>query len=173
MAVENEPLASVLHAQEAFEPLRDRLDLFGRFAGAWDLVWRGENPSGHEVTVPGELHCGWILGGRAVQDVWRVPIDPADAPGMRGFYGTTVRFYDAAIDAWRSTWLDPLNGRVLRFIGRPDEGGIVLTCIDDGVYERWSFRDIAADSFRWIGEDSEDEGRTWRQYEEMLARRRG
>jgi len=30
------------------------------------------------------------------------------------------------IDAWRSAWIEPVNGRVRRFIGRATGGGIVL-----------------------------------------------
>jgi hypothetical protein len=171
MKTDTNALRSVLHAAEAVEPIAEKLRLFGQFIGAWDLEWRGTNADGRELSVPGQLHFGWILGGRAVQDVWQVPLDPADAPGMRGFYGTTVRFYDPAIDAWRSTWIDPLNGNVLRFIGRQVESGIVLNDID-GAGERWSFCDIAPDSFRWIGETSKDGGKTWVQYEEMQALRR-
>lgn len=165
-------LGAVLHAAGPQGDLADRLALFGRFVGAWDLEWRGEDHGGRPIVVRGELHFGWILDGRAIQDVWRVPLDPADAPGMRGFHGTTIRFYDPAIDAWRSTWIDPLNGRVLRFIGRTDGDGILLVGIDEEPRERWSFRDITADGFRWIGESSSDGGVTWVQYEEMRARRR-
>jgi hypothetical protein len=171
MGEQTDALASALHSARAYEPQADKLNLFGQFVGAWDLEWRGKNRAGQDLVVHGELHFGWILHGRAVQDVWRVPADPSSGRGMRGFYGTTIRFYDPEIDAWRSTWIDPLNGRVLRFIGQPVEGGIQLDCIDDEP-ERWGFRDIAPDSFRWIGETSEDGGKTWFQYEEMLARRR-
>jgi hypothetical protein len=111
-------LASALHASAAFEPLSEPLRLFGQFVGAWELEWRGLDATGSPVAVRGELHVGWILDGRAVQDVWRVPLDRRDGARMRGFHGTTIRFYDPEIDAWRSTWLDPLNGRVRRFIGR-------------------------------------------------------
>jgi hypothetical protein len=172
MVTIHDELVRALHAVGPFEGLSDNLRLFGQFAGTWDLEWHGQDSAGREVVVPGELHLGWILDGRAVQDVWRVPVDPADAQGMRGFHGTTIRFYDPAIGAWRSTWIDPLNGRVIQFIGRPDDGGIVLTEIDEDPHERWSFRDITADSFRWVGESSSDGGRAWVQYEEMLARRR-
>jgi hypothetical protein len=171
MTTETNALRSVLHAAGAVEPLAEKLRLFGQFVGEWDLEWRGTNADGQDLSVRGRLYFGWILGGRAVQDVWQVPLDPADAPGMRGFYGTTVRFYDPAIEAWRSTWIDPLNGNVLRFIGRRVESGIVLNDID-GAGERWSFHDIAPDSFRWTGETSRDGGKTWVQYEEMHARRR-
>jgi hypothetical protein len=166
-------MLSTLGAAGPYAPLADRLDTFGRFIGAWDLEWHGTGHDGVDVVVPGELTFGWILDGRAVQDVWRVPLDPADARRMRAFHGTTVRFYDAAIDAWRSTWLDPVNGRVRRFIGRPRPGGgVVLDGIDDDPLERWSFLDVTADRFRWLGEASHDGGRTWAQTDQMWARRR-
>jgi hypothetical protein len=171
MTTDGDALTSVLHGAGPYEPLAGKLSLFGQFIGEWSLEWRGKDAAGNDLAVPGLLDFGWVLDGRAVQDVWRVPVDPADAPGMRGFYGTTIRFYDPAIDAWRSTWIDPLNGNVLRFIGRSVDGGIVLTEIDRGS-ERWSFRDITPDSFRWTGESSQDGGKTFVQYEEMLARRR-
>lgn len=148
----------------------DRLMLFGQFVGAWDLDWRGRAYDGHHIVVRGELHFAWVLGGRAVQDVWRVPIDPADAHRMRGFHGTTIRFYDPTIGAWRSTWLDPVNGRIRRFIGRPTAAGIVLDSLDDDPLERWSFLDITTGSFRWISEESTD-GLAWVRSEEMYARR--
>jgi hypothetical protein len=166
-------LIEVLHAAAAAEPLADALRLFGQFVGAWDLEWRGCDRSGSPAVARGELHVGWILGGRAVQDVWRVPLDPADAARLRAFHGTTIRFYDPHLDAWQSTWLDPVNGRVRRFLGRPVAGLIVLEGLDDAPRERWSFRDITPDRFRWRGERSDDGGRTWTVDEEMEARRRG
>jgi hypothetical protein len=112
------------------------------------------------------------LGGRAVQDIWKVPPSGDPAPGLRPFYGTTLRFYDPALGAWRSTWIDPLNGRVRRFIGRPDGDSIVLEGLDDDPPERWAFRDITASTFRWTGEISHDDRQTWRLDEQMLLRRR-
>jgi len=91
---------------------------------------------------------------------------------MRAFHGTTIRFYDSQIGAWRSTWIDPLNGRVRRFIGRSEAGIIVLDGLDEDPKERWSFRDITPDSFLWRGESSTDGGRSWSIEDEMLARRR-
>lgn len=173
MTLNADTLVTALHAPAPYEPLSDQLDLFGRFVGAWDLEWQGTGKDGHDLVVRGELSFGWVLDGRAVQDVWRVPVDPADALRMRAFHGTTVRFYDPAIGAWRSTWLDPLNGRVRRFIGRLAPcGDIVLEGLDDDPRERWSFREISPDRFRWVGEASSDGGRTWVVTDEMRARRR-
>lgn len=150
----------------------ERLALFGQFIGLWDLEWHGNDHSGSAIIVPGELSFGWILEGTAIQDVWRVPLDPADRPRMRAFHGTTIRFYDQRIDAWRSTWIDPLNGRVRRFIGKPQHGAIVLEGIDDDPMERWTFREITSDRFVWEGESSLNGGQTWILEDRMYARRR-
>jgi hypothetical protein len=166
-------LAAVLHSTGPDPGQAEQLSLFGRFAGAWDIDWHGTDRHGRPATMAGELHFGWVLGGRAVQDVWKVPVSGPPPDGLRPFYGTTLRFYDPAIAAWRSTWIDPLNGRVRRFIGRPEGGDIVLEGLDDDPPERWGFRDITEDSFRWTGEVSEDGRRTWRLDEQMLIRRRG
>ncbi|MGH3302053.1 MAG: hypothetical protein ACRDOK_10305 [Streptosporangiaceae bacterium] len=98
---------------------------------------------------PSNDRFGWILGGTAIPDVWKGPAS-GQAPGtLRPFHGTTVRFYDPSIAARRSTWIDPVNGRVRRFLGRAVGDDIVLDGLDDDPPERWSFRDIVADSFRW------------------------
>ena len=58
------------------------LDLFGRFVGAWDVEWHGTDADGRPGTMTGELHFGWVMDGRAVQDVWRVPSGPVP-PALR------------------------------------------------------------------------------------------
>jgi hypothetical protein len=50
-----------------------KLMLFGQFVGSWDLKWAGTGTDGEPATATGELHFGWVLGGRAVQDIWIVP----------------------------------------------------------------------------------------------------
>ena len=166
-------LAAVLHSTGPHPGQAEQLSLFGRFIGAWDVDWHGTDRQGRPATMAGELHFGWVLGGRAVQDVWKVPASGQPPAGLRPFYGTTLRFYDPAIGAWRSTWIDPLNGRVRRFIGRPEGADIVLDGLDDDPPERWGFRDISENSFRWTGEVSGDGRRTWRLDEQMFIRRRG
>jgi hypothetical protein len=149
-------------------------DLFGRFDGDWDIAWEGLDGDGRQATGRGRLTFGWVLGGRAVQDVWHVELDP-DADGRRppgGFHGTTVRFYDPALGAWRSTWIEPFHGRVRRFIGRIEGDDIALLSAEDDPQLRWRFTDIGPDSFTWVGELSRDGGATWQHDETMRLRRR-
>jgi hypothetical protein len=44
--------------------------------------------------------------------------------------------------------------------------------LDEEPPERWCFRDIRTDSFRWTGEVSRDGRQTWELDEQMLIRRR-
>jgi dienelactone hydrolase len=152
---------SSLHA-----PLMD----FGQFVGTWDLAVTYYRDTGPE-TYSGEWQFGWILDGRAIQDVWRVPAGGAPGP-LRGF-GTTVRLFDPSVNAWRCTWHGALNGSVTRFLARRQGNEIVLE--PDAPQEerfRWVFFDVAATTFRWRAESSSDGGKSWTVQQEMHARRR-
>ncbi|HLN89649.1 MAG TPA: hypothetical protein VK253_06250 [Candidatus Binatia bacterium] len=85
--------------------LGEKLMLFGQFVGDWKIVearyWQID---GTEVKMKGEVHFGWILGGTAIQDVW---MGRQEGSQKVVLFGTTIRFYDQKIDAWRSTWLSP------------------------------------------------------------------
>ena len=166
-------LIAALHATAPVGEHADKLMLFGRFVGSWRLAWFGTDARGHPATMSGELHFGWVLGGRAVQDVWIVPGrgQPGEGQPPLAFHGSTIRFYDPAIDAWRSTWIEPVNRRVRRFIGRPSGGDIVLLSDEESPQLRWRFTDIAAESFTWRAETSRDDGATWQFDEQMLATR--
>jgi hypothetical protein len=151
--------------------------LFGRFVGSWNLEWSGWDTSGRRATMRGELHFGWVLGGRAVQDIWIVPGigEPGEGQPPLAFHGSTIRFYDPRINAWRSTWIEPVNGRVRRFIGRAEGGEIVLLSDEESPQLRWRFTDVEPHdvpaSFTWRAETSHDGGVTWLFDEQMLATR--
>lgn len=136
------------------------LDLFGRFAGSWDLdvAWFVDGELRRQAA--GEWHFGFVLGGGAVQDVWIVPSRAQRATGAEAYeYGTSIRFYDPRIQAWRSTWIGPCRGVVLRFIARPAGEEIVLEGVDDeGQALKWTFSEIDADSFFWRNESARPGG---------------
>ena len=87
-------------------------------------------------------------------------------------FGTTIRFYDPKIDAWRSTWLSPIKGLVRTFIAHKVNDEIVLESkTAEGYPEKWIFSQITPDSFRWHSEETHDDGRTWILTEEMQIRK--
>lgn len=147
-------------------PAADRagkLNLYGRFIGDWTFDALVYKDDGTEHRGRGEIHFAFVLDGRAIQDVWILP-------GL--FYGTTLRVYDPAIDAWHILWNDPLKQLYTRQIGRAQGPDIVqIGKADDGTPLRWSFSDIAADSFRWRGERSANGGASWQLQADFAARR--
>lgn len=151
--------------------LKEKLTLFGQFVGDWDILEnRYLRDDGTWAKERGEIHWRWILEGRATQDVW-TSID--EKTGGQIPRGTTVRFYDQKINAWRSTWISPRQGAVGAFIGKKVGKEIVLeTKSDEGYLVKWIFSDVSEDSFRWRAEESRDEGKTWTLREEMKIRRR-
>lgn len=163
-------LAAALHAAGPAAGHEGVPGTFTRFIGSWHLRWQHV---ARGLEAVGELHFGWVLGGRAIQDVWIVPGPGQPGAGVppHAFHGSTIRFYDPDLGAWRSTWIEPVNGRVRKFIGREDAGQIVLISLDGAPLLRWRFTEIRPDSFVWLGEYSLDEGRTWQLEERMLATR--
>jgi hypothetical protein len=112
-------------------------------------------------------HFGWVLEGRAVQDVWIMKAD-----GLVSTYGTTFRVWDAALGAWCVTWTNPISGRRDELIGRHSGDDLVqLGTHGDGTTIRWSFTEITDDSFRWLGEALEYDGATWKLEAEFRGRR--
>jgi hypothetical protein len=169
------PFLDALHAEGPAADRAGKMDLYGQFVGSWNLDVTEYRDDGTPRRRAGEWHFGWALEGRAVQDVWIVPPRgqrEGDAVANSNRYGTTLRVYDPRTDAWHIQWTDPVSQTYLTMIGRREGADIVqLGTNAAGNPVRWSFREIAADSFRWIGEVSADGGATWRLQVEFFARR--
>jgi len=146
------------------DALKEKLVLFGRFVGDWDIVEaRYPQPDGSVVVRKGRVQFRWILNGLAIQDIWSV-LDEKNGEYLPA--GTTIRFYDSAIDAWRSVWISPAQGALQTFIGRKEGDNLVLE-LQPSRNERWVFTNISPASFNWHAEVSSDEGRTWTVTETM------
>src|SRR4029077_18751804 len=127
----------------------DKMKLYGWLIGRWRMDAVAHRDDGPQARGPGENHFGWVLEGRAIQDVWILP-------GV--FYGTTLRVYDPGIDAWHILWSDPVRQFYTRQIGRARGRDIVQVGKNDkGEAVRWSFTEITPDSFCWTGERSRDD----------------
>ena len=150
-------------------------DCYGWLAGSWELDVRRYWVDVSSQGIKGEAHFAWALEGRAVQDVWIMPRRTDRTTDMNpalNMYGTTLRVWDAAIQAWRVTWINPVVGARAELIGRWSGKDIVqLGANSNGVPVRWIFTEITPGSFRWTGESLEPDGKTWKLEGEFIARR--
>jgi catechol 2,3-dioxygenase-like lactoylglutathione lyase family enzyme len=99
---------SFINALRSAGPAPDRTDglkLYGWLIGRWTMDATVYRDDGSRHQDAGEIHVGWVLQGRAIQDVWILP-------GV--FYGTTLRVYDPTIDAWHILWSDIRRGSSMR-----------------------------------------------------------
>lgn len=171
-------LMAALHADRPAAAHADALSLYGRFIGDWESEIITHGGDGARYHGKGEIHFGWILEGRAIQDVWMIPRREdrsADAPAMPvtgNWYGTTIRVYDAATGTWRIYWIDPATNAYYQQTGRAQGRDIVQEGLTpSGARSRWSFTAIRPASFHWKGEASFDDGASWRLLVEVLAKR--
>ena len=79
-------------------------DVYGWLVGSWELEvlhYRAANLAGQGLR--GEAHFSWALEGRAIQDVWIMPRfseRSRDSDHTNNMFGTTLRVWDAAAQAW-------------------------------------------------------------------------
>jgi hypothetical protein len=178
MDIAKHDFRTVLHAEGPDHTRAAALQLYGRFVGSWDadITAHGADGVSHQAT--GEIHFGWVLQGRAIQDVWMIPRlaerDNAPAFPVAGhWYGTTLRIYDPTIEAWRIYWIDPATNSFRQQIGRPRGQDIVQEgTTEAGAHTRWSFTRITPSSFLWLGEGRSAGHNDWRLVVEVRAKRR-
>jgi hypothetical protein len=174
----NSTLSEVLLSSGPDAAMAEKLGLYGQFAGSWKMRIQAYEDSGTCHQSEGEIHFGWVLGGCAIQDVWITPSrshrrrDMPPAPVTGNWYGTTLRIYDPAADAWDIFWMDPVTRIFTRQVGRADGANIVqLGEFGAGLHLRWMFSEIEANAFRWTGDVSTDKGDSWRPQVDIRARR--
>jgi hypothetical protein len=173
-ATGNDPRRDMITALPALSPhpsLGDQARVFDRFIGTWDCDYVHYEKDGSLTRYPGEVIFGWIIDGRALQDIW-IWYEKGRSTNERGI-GTTLRIFDTKSGKWRIVWVSPAAGIIKTLTGGAVGDRIVLEGkADDGSSLRWSFNDIRNDSFVWRGETSSDEGKTWRLTAEYHMRRR-
>lgn len=167
------PLADVLFATGPNSALASELSLFGQFEGSWDLDVQWFKDGALTRRERGEWHFGWILDGQAIQDVWIVPARAERTRGAEPYeYGTSVRFYDPSICAWRSTWLGPAQCSVRTFDACQRGDEIVLAGQQlNGRDIEWVFSNIGRDSFSWRFQRQRPDGEGWEVIQSFECRR--
>jgi hypothetical protein len=168
LSLKSRDFPRLLVADRAASQYKDQLMLFGQFVGDWEFDGVANGQGGVRSSDKGEIHFAWVLQGRAIQDLW---IEREISDNRSKVYGSTMRFYDPTIDAWRVTWMEPGYGVVTTLIGRRVGEEIVLEGKDaNGKSIHWVFSQIKQDSFQWRGERLV--GDSWQIYEELSARRK-
>jgi hypothetical protein len=175
-AVEKVNLHIVLTARGRSPEIPESADAYGWLIGSWELDVRkywGVDVAARQIR--GEAHFGWTLEGRAVQDVWIMPRcseRTANLDKAMNMYGTTLRVWDPSIQAWRITWTNPAGNNREEQIGRWSGKDVVqLGARSDGTPTRWSFTEITPDSFHWLGEALQPDGKAWKLEGEFGAQR--
>jgi hypothetical protein len=169
--------ASVLHASGPDAELKSKLGLYAWLVGQWEMDVTTIAEDGTEHSGRGEIHAGWVLRGRAIQDVWMIPrlIDRKagieQLAGAGNWYGTTLRVYDPDLGAWRILWSDPATNFFSQQVGHARGRDIVQEGPDPrGGHMRWTFTDIEPDSFHWTAEHTPDAAQ-WTKVVDIRARR--
>jgi hypothetical protein len=165
-------LVKALLASSPDAMLKTKLDLFGQFVGNWNVEVVSHLPNGSTQTATGEWHFGWILDGRAIQDVWMVPTRAARQTGAAlSGYGTTLRFYDSKRDAWQVLWASVSSRTTIVFTARLVGDEIVMDADRVDPPTRWIFSRIGRESFHWRAVQSRDDWKTVDIQQEMSAKR--
>jgi len=165
-----EAMIRVLASPNPNPALGEEAQTFDRLVGSWDADFTFHADDGTVRHKKGELHFGWVMDGRAVQDLWIGY--PAEGQKDRSI-GTTIRFFDSKIKQWRIVFINPQFNYVVTTQGGREGDRIVLRGTDtDGLPIRWTFREITTASFHWQGEKSHDGGKTWKVEEDHHMNRR-
>lgn len=143
--------------------------------GSWNLeVFDLEGDGARRVST-GEWHFGWVLEGRALQDVLVVPShsERRTATPIKGNRcATSLRIFDPASGLWRVHFFNPVNQICEVFTAQQQGKDIVQTGTDaNGARVREIFSDIAPESFVWRREIEDNFG-SWKLKSEYFAKRR-
>lgn len=167
---------AALSASGRAAAIPESADAYGWLVGSWELdvirYWAADVSA---RGLKGEAHFAWVLEGLVLQDVWIMPPRPERTGAIEktmNMYGTTLRAWDASIEAWRITWVNPAGDHFEQQIGRRVGRDIVqLGVRPDGTPTRWRFTEIERDAFHWLGESLQPDGVTWLLEGEFRARR--
>ncbi|MFC0403343.1 hypothetical protein [Paraburkholderia rhizosphaerae] len=169
------PLLTALSAPSRAADIDEADDVYGWLVGSWRMQVLHYRDDLRAAPLQGEIQFGWVLEGRAVQDVWIMP--PREQrtgahAAAHDMYGTTLRVWDPAVRAWRVTYLNPATGQRDELIGRRIGNAIVqIGTHANGTPIRWNFTDIGRDSFHWTGVALAPDGITWVLEAEFAAQR--
>src|SRR5207249_10603529 len=110
-------MIKALAASSPHPSLGEEARVFDRLVGTWDCDYSFHLDDGSVRHSKGELLLGWILEGRAVQDIFVTY--PKDGEKERRM-GTTLRFFDTALKQWRIVFV----GREFNYLVTAQGGSV-------------------------------------------------
>jgi hypothetical protein len=168
-------IQSALHAEASSPEIPEHDRIYDWLIGSWNARVVDYLHDGAPLESSGEWHFGWVLEGRAIQDVWISPprnLRDRNLPKVGNRYGTTIRVFNPENRQWVVTWINPVNGTHNLLLAKKIADNIVQEGRDsDGNIIRWVFTDIKEREFRWYGERSFDCGKTWKLEAEFFLER--
>jgi hypothetical protein len=148
--------------------------LYGQFVGSWNGTLKYLDADAIRLETTAEVYFGWVLEGRAIQDVWIAPSRHGRKDSeLLLMHGSTFRVYDPQNDLWHITWIDPVKQVCNCMTGRKIGDEIVQEYRNEkGKRCQWLFTKITKESFHWISRESADNGESWKERGEFFLRRR-
>jgi hypothetical protein len=165
-------MSTALRAAGPHPSLGEHASVLGRLIGSWDVEYMDIGKDGKAIHRSGELLVGWVLDGRAIEDLWIVY--PEQAGKEREVYAD-LRYFDPKSQNWPAIFIDPQAASFATFAGgAAGNDRIVLDSRDlvAGQTRRWSFIDIRGDSLVFRDDASSDGGKTWTLKSEYHMKRR-
>jgi hypothetical protein len=153
--------------------LGNHAEVLRHLIGTWDVQYMDIPKSGKAIYRTGQLLVGWVMDGRAMEDLWIV--NPSDPGKDREVYAD-VRYFDPKSGTWPAVFIDPQIASIATFTGgAAGDDRIVLDSQDlvPGQIRRWSFNDIREDSMVFRDDASSDGGKTWARKSEYQMKRLG
>jgi len=165
-------LVTALRATGPHPSLGDHASVLERLVGTWDVEYMDVSKDGKKIHRSGELIVGWVMDGRAMEDLWIVY--PTEAGKEREVYAD-LRYFDTKSGTWPAIFIDPQDASFATFKGGAvGDDRIVLDSQDlvAGQTRRWSFNDIRDDSLVFRDDASSDGGKSWTLKSEYHMKRR-
>ena len=167
-------LIAALSASGPHPSLGAHADTYAPIIGSWSGELSRYQDGKSVASASVEAHFGWVLEGRAVQDVWITPARgdwQSSADAGFNWYGSTLRVFDPSTGAWNTVWTDPMSQLRIELVGRRQGDEIVQIGTRGGRPIRWTFSEIKPGSFTWRGHILSFDGVSWEQEVAMKFRR--
>ena len=133
---------------------------FGRLIGNWEVEVTPRNRDGSwpEKKIKAKWNWFYILDGHAIQDNWiRI-----DSTGQQQTVGTNIRIYNPDEKQWHMAWIDKTVRRLAIFTAVEEDGKLIMTGHEaGGRMARNTFYNFSENSFDWVKEWTNDDGKTW------------